>query len=189
MEGLPFTLFDAVVAAVVALSALVGLARGAVAEILGLASWIGAAVAAYLARPHATPLVREAVGNEALAELLAVAGVFLVALVAIKVVAGMIRRGVEGSALAPADRLLGLAFGVARGAALVVVGYLIASQFVRAEAQPAWVREARLIEPVERGAAALERYLPASEGLGDALPGAAERAQALESLLEDEPRR
>ena len=48
MAGLPFTLFDLLVLAIVGLSGLVGLASGATAAILGLASWIGAAAVALL---------------------------------------------------------------------------------------------------------------------------------------------
>lgn len=193
MDGLPVTLFDVLVIAVVALSALVGLARGAVAEILGLASWIGAAVVAYMARPYAIPLLREAVGNDGMAELLAVAGVFLITLLALKVVTGMIVSAVTGGTLGAFDKILGLGFGAARGAVLVVVGYLIASQFLRPEAQPDWITEAQLIGPVQRGSALLARYVPAPARTDGTMPtagpatgpdAAAEQRQALDRLLQ-----
>lgn len=170
MGNLPFTLFDAAVLAAIGLSALVGLARGAVAEVLGLASWVGAAVAAFVGAPQLAPMVRQAVGAGGFAEPLTFAGVFLVALVALKLVAGMIARAVSGSALGPVDKALGLAFGAARGAVLVALAYLLASQFVRPEAQPAWVAGARLIGPVRDGSALLARYLPEPDGRGAPAP-------------------
>lgn len=154
------TLFDVVVLAVVGLSALVGLTRGAVSEILGLASWIGAAIVAYLALPYARPLVEPAVGAGGLADLVAIAGAFLVALIAFKLVAGMITRAVSGSAVGPLDKLLGLAFGAARGAVLVCLGFLVASQFMRPNSEPVWVRDAMLIGPVRDGSARLAAFLP-----------------------------
>jgi membrane protein required for colicin V production len=167
VDNLPLTLFDGIVLATVALSALVGLTRGAVAEILGLANWIGAAVLAYLAWPQARSLVQDATGDGMIADLVAVGGVFLVALVVLKLVTGMVTRAVAASALGPFDKLLGLLFGAARGAILVCAGYFLASQFVEPELQPPWVREALLIQPVRDGAARLAELIPIPDETGE----------------------
>jgi membrane protein required for colicin V production len=173
VEGLPVTLFDLGVLAVVGLSALVGLSRGAVAEILALASWIGAAVVAYLAWPYVAPMARQVVAAETLADALAVAGVFLVALVALKLIAGMVTSAIAASALSPIDKLTGLAFGAVRGVFLVCAAYLMASQFVPPERQPVWVNEARLIGPVRSGSAMLAEWIPLpNQGIGPATAGA-----------------
>jgi membrane protein required for colicin V production len=195
--GLPLTLFDAGVVAVVGLSALSALVRGASSEILGLASWLGAGVVAFLAVPHASPLVRPAVANPAVADALAFGGMFLVALLALKLVSGVVARSIAGSAVGPLDKLLGLAFGAARGALIVCAAYLVASYLIKPQLQPHWVNQAYLIEPVRTGAVALERLLPEpyrENGLaaaGPALDGGAdeERRQALERLLTPEPER
>lgn len=173
MEGLPVTLFDLGVLAVAGLSALVGLSRGAVAEILALASWIGAAVAAFVAWPYVAPMARQVVAGETLADALAVAGVFLVALVALKSVAGMVTSAIAASALSPIDKLAGFAFGAVRGVILVCAAYLVGSQLVPPERQPAWVTEARLIGPVRGGAATLATWIPLPDrGVGPATAGA-----------------
>ena len=65
MSGMQLTLFDMIVLVVIGLSALAALTRGAVREILGLASWVGAAIVAFLALPYAAPLVRPVVAGEA----------------------------------------------------------------------------------------------------------------------------
>ena len=160
MDSLPLTLFDALVLVTVALSALVGLTRGAVAEILGLANWIGAAVLAYLAWPQARVLVQDATGDGMIADLVAVGGVFLVALILLKLVTGMVTRAVAASAIGSFDKLLGLLFGAARGVILVCAGYLLASQFVQPDLQPPWVKEALLIQPVRDGSARLGKLIP-----------------------------
>ena len=53
MSGVQLTLFDIIAIVVVGLSALAAMMRGAVREILALASWIGAAIVAFLALPYA----------------------------------------------------------------------------------------------------------------------------------------
>lgn len=182
MAGLPFTLFDLLVLAIVGLSGLVGLASGATAAILGLASWIGAAAVALLYGARLTPFVVQAGAPAGFAELIAMGGLFIVALIAFRVVAGLIARAVSGSVLGPLDRLLGLAFGLARGAALVCVLYLVASQFIRPDLQPAWMNEAYLIGPVRQGAALIAGYLPEPVPVEPLRPPpAADRRQAMDA--------
>lgn len=160
MGGMQLTLFDVLVIAFVGISALAALIRGAVAEVMGLVSWLGAAILALLALPYAAPLVRPVIAGEGLADVVAYAGVFAVALVTLKLLTGMISGAVSGSVLGPLDKLLGLAFGAARGAVLVCAVYLVASFLVKPELQPDWVRQAYLIEPVRKGSTMLENLLP-----------------------------
>jgi membrane protein required for colicin V production len=184
MNELPLTLFDVIVLVVVGLSALAALTRGAVAEILGLASWAGAAVIAFAALPWAGPMVRAAVASDPIADLLAVAGVFLVALVMLKLVTGTVSRAVAGSALGPIDKLLGLVFGALRGAVVVAAAYLVASHLLKPEMQPDWIRQAYLIEPVRAGSAMLERLVPeAYRREGIAAAGVA--VDAAQGVLQD----
>src|SRR5262245_50173499 len=123
MSGVQLTLFDIIAIVVVGLSALAAMMRGAVREILSLASWAGAAIVAFLALPFARPFVRPVVAGEGLADGVAAVGVFLVALVVFKMLSRMVVRTVEGSAVSPLDKLLGLAFGAARGVVVVCAAY------------------------------------------------------------------
>ena len=88
MSGVQLTLFDIIAIVVVLLSALAALMRGFVREVLGLASWLGAAIVAFLALPYVAPLVRPVIAGEALANGVAAVAVFLVALVALKMLSG-----------------------------------------------------------------------------------------------------
>jgi membrane protein required for colicin V production len=193
------TLFDVIVLAVIGLSALAAFTRGAVTEVLGLASWLGAAIVAFLALPHAAPLIRPIVASDALADGLAVVGVFLIALLALKLLTGMIAGAIAGSALGPLDKLAGLLFGAARGAVLVCAAYLVGSYLIKPELQPDWMRQAYLIDSVRAGSLLLERALPENyrqAGLGDG--AVAERVsggqgytdkqrQALDKLVSPQP--
>lgn len=174
MAGLPFTLFDAGVVAVLVLSTVVALSRGLVREVVGLASWIGAALVAWYAFPAVRLLARDAIGTELIADLVAAAGVFLVPLVVFKIFGGIVANGVERIGLGGLDRLLGVAFGVARGAVLVCVAWLVFGALAGTERPPAWVQNAYLFGPVERGADLLRRLAP--EALVADGRAAAERA-------------
>jgi membrane protein required for colicin V production len=197
MSGLQLTLFDIIALVVVGLSALAATMRGAVREILGLASWVGAAVVAFLALPFTSPLVRPVVASDGLADGVAAVSVFLVALVAFKMLSRMMVRAVEGSAVGPLDKLLGFAFGAARGVFVVCAAYLAGTYLIRPELQPEWVRNAYLIGPVQNGAHRLEAFLPEAYRPKPASPPAAtatngegysdRERRALEKLLAPQP--
>ena len=196
MSGVQLTLFDLVVLAVVGLSALAALLRGAMREILGLASWVGAAIVAVLALPLVGPMVRPVIAGDALADGVAAVGVFLVALIVFKLLSGTVVRLIEGSAVGPLDKGLGLVFGLARGAFLVCAAYLLASYAIKPDAQPEWVRSAYLIDPVQDGARRLEALLPEAyrprPAPGPAAPATGQgytdaQREALEKLVSPQP--
>lgn len=178
MNDLPITLFDVVVAGVVLLSTLLALSRGAVREVLGLLSWIGAIVVAVYAFAPVRPMVTEAIGNELLADVVTVAIVFFVPFLALKIVTGLIGRAVSGGLLGPVDKLLGMAFGAARGALIVCGAYLVGMAIVADEQHPAWVKNAMLQPPVAEGAEWLAQFLPPGilDGSKAAAAEAAQRA-------------
>ncbi|MGB5734427.1 MAG: CvpA family protein, partial [Thiohalocapsa sp.] len=112
---------DYVIIGIIALSAIIGLARGLIREVIALAVWIVAAVAAWmfyvplaeqLAPWIATPSVRMAV-----AVLMLVIGVLIIG----AIVAYLLSVLVEKTGLTGTDRLLGMVFGAGRGAVLVAL--------------------------------------------------------------------
>lgn len=185
MSDLPVTLFDIVVGGIVLLSTLLALSRGAVREALGLASWIGAIVAAVYAFQPVRPIVVEAVGNELLADAMTLAVVFFVPFIVLKIIAAVVGRAVAGSVLGPIDKVLGLGFGFARGALIVCGGYLVGSVIIAEEQHPDWVKTALLQPPVAEGAQWLADRLPpgildaSKEAASEAALDAAERARRL----------
>ena len=196
MSGVQLTLFDIIVIVVVGLSALAAMMRGFVRETLALVSWIGAAIVAFLALPYVGPLVRPVVAGEALADGVAAALVFVAALIAFKILSGMVTRTVEGSAVSPLDKLLGLAFGAARGVFVLCAAYLAGSYLIKPDLQPEWVRTAYLIGPIQEGARRIEAMLPEAYRPRPAAPPPAtaegqgytdEQRQALEKLVSPQP--
>ena len=185
MNDLPVTLFDLLVGGVVILSTLLALSRGAVREALGLATWIGAIVAAVYAFQPVRPLLLEALGNELLTDAATLAIVFFVPFFVLRILSGMIARTVSASGLGPVDRFLGLGFGFARGALIVCGAYLVGSVIVDRTQHPDWIRTAMLQPPVEQGADWLATLLPpgvldaSKEAATEAAAEAAERARQL----------
>lgn len=185
MSDLPITLFDLVVGGIILLSTLLALSRGAVREAFGLLSWIGAILAAVYAFQPVRPMVLEAVGNELLTDAAALAIVFFIPFIALKIVTGFIGRAVSRSALGPVDKLLGVGFGFARGALIVCGAYLVGSVIVAEEQHPEWVAAAYLQPPVAHGAEWIAQFLPpgildtSKEAASEAALDAAERARRI----------
>ncbi|PZQ51669.1 MAG: colicin V production CvpA [Rhodovulum sulfidophilum] len=133
MDG--FTLVDGAVLAVIILSALLAYARGLVREMLSIAGWIVAAIAAFAFAPAVEPLMREVpvlrdiLGTNC--ELGLIAGfavVFAIALVIVSLFTPLLAGAVQNSALGPVDQGLGLLFGVARGVLLVIIALVVYNQ-------------------------------------------------------------
>jgi membrane protein required for colicin V production len=134
---------DYVIIGIIALSAIIGLARGLIREVIALAVWIVAAVAAWmfyvplaeqLAPWIATPSVRMAV-----AVLMLVIGVLIIG----AIVAYLLSVLVEKTGLTGTDRLLGMVFGAGRGAVLVALLVFLAT--LTPVAEDPWWSQSRLL--------------------------------------------
>ena len=160
MPELTPTAFDIAAVAVFGLSVLVAFLRGFLRETLTIVTWVGAGVAAYFAFPYARELARRTIETEWLADAAALAVVFVVPLIGLKVAAALAADHIPGGMLGTVDRLAGLAFGAARGAVVVCAAYLGLVVLIAPEEQPEWVRNALILPYVQDGAALLTRLLP-----------------------------
>ncbi|MGH3184591.1 MAG: CvpA family protein [Streptosporangiaceae bacterium] len=151
---------DLLVLGVVGLSALFGLVRGLVREVLGIGAWIGAAVLAVLAFPWAASEARGAIHNPEIADGVAIAAVFLVCLVALSLIAAWIGGVVRHSALGGLDRTLGLIFGIARGAVLIMIAYIVVGLVEAPAVWPGAVQSARALPYAYDGATWMVHLLP-----------------------------
>jgi len=119
------TLVDLVVISLIGVSVLFALWRGAVREVLSLASWVIAFFAAKILSPGLAgwfaPLSNY--GNVRLGA--AWIAVFLVALILVSVVAIVVSGAVKSIGLGFVDRLLGAALGLARGLLIVTLLVLV----------------------------------------------------------------
>ncbi len=155
------TWVDGVALAVLVASAIMAFWRGFVREVLGIAAWAGAVIAAFAMRPAVKPFFDGFVEPPWLADGLAVGSVFLVVLIALTLVVNAIANRVEDSALGGVDRSLGAVFGLGRGAFLVVLAYIVGGLFLPAtERWPEAVLEARFLPVVVSSAQTVANLLP-----------------------------
>jgi len=149
---------DLTLLAMVGISALVGLWRGLVVEVLSLIAWIAAF---WLAFRFGAAVATVFVGHiDAAAARLALAYtlVFMAALVIGGLATWLFGKLVQSSGLSGPDRLLGLGFGVLRGVALGGVLVLVLG-FTPLTAEP-WWQQSRLLPGFERIAGWLRAALP-----------------------------
>jgi len=118
--------FDYAVIAVIGVSTLLSLWRGAVQQLFSLAGWL----LAFAVANHFAPLVQdwvpESAGGETMRYLIAVVGVFLATLVATLLAGRLLAGALRGLGLGVADRLLGVLFGFLRGVLLVLLAVALA---------------------------------------------------------------
>ncbi len=155
------TWVDGLLLAMLAVSAGVAYSRGLVREVLGAGAWIGALILAFALLPRTLAVMDSAVQPDWLASAVAVGGVFLVALLVLKLAIAWVARLVRASALGGVDRALGTLFGLARGAFIAVLAYIATGVFLpSAERWPEPVRNARALPLVADGARWLVDSLP-----------------------------
>ena len=111
---------DWVVLAVLALSALLGLLRGLVYEVLSVLNWLAAFLLAQWLAPQAAALLPLGQAGEALRYAAGFVLVFIAALVVGGLLAWLTKKLVEAVGLAPVDRALGGVFGLVRGTVAVL---------------------------------------------------------------------
>ena len=153
-------ILDIAIVAVLLVSALFAFLRGFVHELLAIAAWAGAVLAAMYGVAHLAPVVREMSGMGTMADLAAAMGIFLLVLVILMIVTRLIAKRVQGSALSTLDRSLGLIFGLLRGALLVCIAWIFVVWAVPQRNFPEWVSEARILPVVEQGASYLYALVP-----------------------------
>jgi len=183
MADLPLTAFDVAVVIVVALSVLISLMRGVTREALSIASWLGAGLLAWYGFGYAQELARQTIETDWLADLAALGLVFIVPLIGFKLLAAMIADRLPGGSIGVLDRVLGMVFGAARGAAIVSAAYLGLTMALAPDEQPDWIREALVLPYVQEGAGLLQRFVP--ETLAERTRDAADAARRHGGTLGD----
>jgi membrane protein required for colicin V production len=139
------TLLDLILIGVMIISAALAMVRGFTREVLSIASWVAAAAAAIYFFEPARAIARDYIkfNPPQIADVIAAGGVFLVVLLVVSFITMKISDTILDSRVGPVDRILGFAFGAARGLLLVVVAFLFFNWLVPDKGQPEWVRTAQ----------------------------------------------
>ncbi|MGH6719104.1 MAG: CvpA family protein [Alphaproteobacteria bacterium] len=176
---------DLGVVAVVLVSAILAFVRGFTREALAIGGWIAAIVVTIYGFETVKPFAQSHIEPGWLAVTVAGAGLFLVTLLVATLLARAIAVRIQASVLGPVDRSLGFVFGLARGAVLLCLGYLLLVKVLPADDRPAWILEARTLPLIERGTVLLLALAPPSirEPAIEAIRAAANEAE--KSMLYD----
>ena len=160
---------DLTVLVVIAVSAVFAFARGFVREALSIVAWAGAGLITLYGFSYVFGITKRFVTTPLLADIVAGAGLFLSSLIVLTILTSSIARFVQWNALSPIDRTLGLIFGVARGAILASIAYLVIDVALPANDRPSWLQAARSQPLLAQGADMLRGMLPESLQLKSAL--------------------
>lgn len=153
---------DYLILGVLVISLLLGFFRGFLREAISLIAWLGglwlAWRFAYLVEPHLGGLVAEPPASTWVARALIFVGVILVGWLVASLLAYFIRPGLS----LLIDRLLGLFFGLVRGAVVLAV-LVILGQIAELD-DVAWWRESRLMPHVVDFAGWVQSFAAAGRG-------------------------
>lgn len=155
---------DIGVLVVIGLSALLALGRGLIKEILSLFGWVGAAIATYLIYFH-VPAVREfarkQIAEQVFADIATAVVIFTVALIVLGIINHFVVSRIPTGFLGPLDKSLGLVFGLARGALLIAVAYILLEYVLPNRADwPPVIQEARTEPYAAKAAIYLKGLIP-----------------------------
>jgi membrane protein required for colicin V production len=131
------TWLDYAVLGVMALSTAWGLWRGLVREVISLAGWVLAFIAANLFAEPLAQALPQSISNPDLRVIVAFAAIFVVTLTLVTLAAVLLSKALKSTGLAGLDRTLGGLFGVARGL-LIVLAFTLVAGLTSFPQHPMW---------------------------------------------------
>ena len=149
---------DIAIAVIITISVLIGLVRGFVVEVLSLAVWAAAVFLAMVLGDDVAGLFEESISLPSARYALGYLSVFIGVLVVGAVLVYLMRKIVQGTGLSGTDRMLGMVFGLARGAVIVVVLAMFLG--LTPIARDPWWRESRALPVFGQLASWMATWLP-----------------------------
>jgi len=152
------TIFDYIVLGIFAVSIVLSILRGLVREVLSIAGWVIAFVAASSYAGDFEPLLPSEVSGESLRMIVSFIALFISVLLVSGLIIMLLSVLIKGVGLGFIDRLLGAFFGFLRGLLVVLVLVLIAG--LTALPQKSFWEQAQLSSPLEMVAVYAKKWLP-----------------------------
>lgn len=154
------SLFDIIAGLVLILSALLGLARGATREVTTVIAFLLAAVISVFGLRFTGPIAQHMVATPWMANIAAIVVLFVAAYTVLRLIGGVLTRGVQQTALSGLDRGLGGGIGLARGLIAVGAFVLLINAAIPPERMPDWITGARLYPIANASAGLLRAFAP-----------------------------
>ena len=159
-SSFPINGADLTFTVILLLSGVLAFFRGAVREVLAIGGWVAAVAVSYYGFEYVKPYTLSVINVPMVADAVTSIGLFIVTMVTMAIVNGVISKRVQTSSLDTLDSSLGFVFGLARGAMIICIAYLVMVIFVPPEEQPITVHEARSLPLIEIGAGWLVMAVP-----------------------------
>ncbi|MEM0952508.1 MAG: CvpA family protein [Pseudomonadota bacterium] len=139
MNGLDWTIL-----AILALSTLISLKRGFVKEALSLLAWVAAFLVSTTLAGRLSAVLVDTITNDAFRQATAYVILFAATLMLGSLLNTLLAQVIRMTGLSGADRVLGTAFGLARGLVLVMVIVFVMQSLLESDEQ-AFMRDSRLL--------------------------------------------
>ncbi len=152
------TIFDYVVLGIFVVSIVLSIMRGLVREVLSIAGWVIAFVAASSYAGDFEPMLPSEVSGESLRMIASFFVLFISVLLVTSLIIMLLSALIKGIGLGFIDRLLGAAFGFLRGLLVVTVLVLIAG--LTTVPQKSFWEHAQFSSPLETFAVYVKDWLP-----------------------------
>jgi membrane protein required for colicin V production len=152
------TAFDYAFLAVLAASAVVGMWRGFVSEVVALLAWVLALFAAWRYAAEVAGLLTGIIAEPAWRQIAAFSAIFVGVLVVAALLRFLLRELLKAAGLGPADRLFGAVFGLARGLAIAFAAVLLGGLI--GIAREPWWAQAMFAPTLESAVLSAKPWLP-----------------------------
>ena len=134
-------IFDLIIAALVITSAIYGLYRGLIRELISLIAWVLAFFLAILFSPNFANLLDPTWAGETLRLIFSFSAIFVGVLIVSSFIQFVVRKFLSLVGLGSLDRFLGMVFGIARG---VVISTILLVLFIELFPTKSWAENSKV---------------------------------------------
>lgn len=150
---------DYAISVLILASAVIGLFRGFVREAFALTTWLAAIWVGMHYSHDLSPALQTSVDYPSAQLAIAFIGLFILTLLLGGMISYILQHLIEKTGLTGTDRLLGMVFGVFRGAVLVAILVMLAG--MTSVPQEPWWKQSQLLPPFLDFAVWLKSHIPA----------------------------
>lgn len=136
---------DWTIVAIVGVSCVLSLLRGFIKEMLSLASWAAASFVAITFHERLATIFSKWISTPSIRTVLAFVALFVLTLLIGAIINRLLHQFVIGAGLGGIDRVLGVAFGVARGLLIVLALVILLPMALPEMKQDAWWHQSHLL--------------------------------------------
>lgn len=152
MSDYLFHTTDIIIVGVLLLSGLLAYFRGLTHELLAIGKWIGAFLAAFYGFEHLQPVLKKLVGHQLTADIATSIILFVGTLVLLAYISHRLCDKLHDTAVGMVDKSLGFLFGLARGAAIVCIAFLVLTWASDNAEPPIYFQQTKSLPLVKDGA-------------------------------------